>query len=110
MARTTKTGDILRRPPAMEPEDREKQLINLAVNLAEKKLRDGTASTPIIVHYLKLASPQHFTEREILERQRDLITAKTDSIRAEQHREEIYSEAIAAMMDYKPESSNDEDV
>ena len=43
-------------PAALTPEDRESQLIAAAVNLAEKQLRDGTASPSVITHYLRLAS------------------------------------------------------
>ena len=39
--------------PALTPEARENQLIALAVNLAEKQLREGTASSQVITHYLK---------------------------------------------------------
>ena len=39
--------------PALSPEARENQLVSLAVDLAEKKLREGTASSQVITHYLK---------------------------------------------------------
>ena len=42
--------------PALTPEARENQLIYLATNLAEQQLRDGTASSQVITHYLKLGS------------------------------------------------------
>ena len=45
-----------KRPPARTPEARENQLISLAVDLAEKQLSAGTASSQVITHYLKLGS------------------------------------------------------
>ena len=36
--------------PALTPEARENQLISLAVDLAERQLREGTASSQVITH------------------------------------------------------------
>ena len=62
--------------PATTPEARENQLIALAVDLAEKQLIEGTASSQVITHYLKLGSTKERIEREILEKQKALIEAK----------------------------------
>lgn len=85
---------------ALTPEARERQLINLAVDLAEQQLRDGTASAQVITHYLKLASRKEAIEEEILERQKELITAKTESLQTSKHIEEMYENALAAMKRY----------
>ena len=87
-------------PPAQDPVAREKQLINLAVDLAEKQLIDGTASPSVLTHYLKLASTRETVEREILEKQAKLITAKTDSISQAKDTEEMVKQAIDAMRTY----------
>lgn len=87
-------------PPAQDPVAREKQLINLAVDLAEKQLIEGTASPSVLTHYLKLASTRETVEREILERQAKLITAKTDSISQAKDTEEMVKQAIDAMRTY----------
>ena len=60
------SGNSRRQAPAETPEAREQQMINLAMNLAEKKLRDGTASNSIIVHYLKLGTARAEVEKEKL--------------------------------------------
>jgi len=52
--------------PALSPEARENQLVSLAVDLAEKQLRDGTATSQVITHYLKLGSTKEKIEKEIL--------------------------------------------
>ena len=87
-------------PPAQDPVAREKQLINLAVDLAEKQLIEGAASPSVLTHYLKLASTRETVEREILEKQAKLITAKTDSISQAKDTEEMVKQAIDAMRTY----------
>lgn len=89
------------RPPARTRKDREDELIGLAVDLAEKQLREGTASTQVIVHYLKLASPRSDLEREKLESENALLKVKADAIEAEQRTEEAYLAAIEAMRVYQ---------
>lgn len=87
-------------PPAQDPVAREKQLINLAVDLAEKQLIEGTASPSVVTHYLKLASTRESLEREILEKQAKLIAAKADSISQAKDTEEMVKQAIDAMRTY----------
>lgn len=95
--------------PAFTPEARENQLISLATDLAEKQLRDGSASSQVITHYLKLGSTRERIEKEILEKQRELITAKTESLRSQKHADELFAQALEAMRDYKGESMSDDD-
>lgn len=96
-----------RSQPAMSPEAREDQLIALAVDLAEKQLIEGTASAQVITHYLKLGSTKERLEKEILERQKDLITAKTEALQSAARVEELYKNALDAMRTYSG-SSKDE--
>lgn len=86
--------------PALTPEARENQLIYLATELAEKQLREGTASSQVITHYLKMGSTKERIEKEILEKQKDLITAKTESLQSAKRMEELYTNAINAMRKY----------
>ena len=92
--------------PALSEEAKECRLIALATNLAEKQLEEGTASSQVITHYLKLATTRERIEKEILERQKELIEAKTDSLRANQQLAELFSEAINAMKEYSSESED----
>lgn len=89
-----------RHPKALTPEAREEQLINLAVNLAEKQLMEGTASSQVITHYLKLASSKEKLEKQYLEQKVELAQAKTESIYDGRHIEELYENAINAMRSY----------
>ena len=86
--------------PALTPEARENQLISLAVDLAERQLIEGTASSQVITHYLKLATQKEKIEREILEEQKKLITAKTESIKSAEDSKKIYAEALEAFKKY----------
>lgn len=94
------TGDSKKIRPALTPEARENQLIYLATELAEKQLRDGTASSQVITHYLKLGSSKERLEKEILEKQKDLMTAKTEQLQSSKRIEELYANAISAMRKY----------
>jgi hypothetical protein len=72
-----------RRPPATTPEARENQLIALAVDLAEKQLSEGTASSQVISHYLKLGSTREQLEKQKLEKENELLKAKTEAIKSQ---------------------------
>ena len=89
-----------RRPPGTTPEARENQMIALAVDAAEKQLRDGTASSQVITHYLKLASPRETLERERLAKENLLVDAKIESMATQGELKELYVEAMAAMRRY----------
>jgi hypothetical protein len=91
--------------PATTPEARESQLVNAAVNLAEKQLQDGTASSAVIVHYLKLATARERLERELLEKNARLLDAKADSVVKERESEKVAKDAIEAMKSYSPGSN-----
>lgn len=90
--------------PAMSAEGRENQLIARAVDLAEQQLIDGTASSQVITHYLKLGSTKERIEKEILESKRDLIIAQTQNLKSMQRVEELYEEALNAMRRYSGQS------
>ena len=95
--------------PATTPEARENQLISLAVDLAEKQLLEGTASSQVITHYLKLGSTKERIEREILEKQKALIEAKTENLQSAKRIEELYTNAINAMKNYSGQNNSSED-
>jgi hypothetical protein len=96
--------------PALTPEARENQMIALAEKLAEEQLRNGTASSQIITHYLKLATVREQLEKENLKEDIKLKKAKTDAIESAQKMEELYAEAIKAMSMYGGANANDEEI
>ena len=91
---------VQRSRPALTPEARENQLISLAVDLAEQQLRDGTASAQVITHYLKLGSTREKLGKEIMEKQKQLMEAKTEALQSNKHIEELYAKAIEQMQIY----------
>ena len=101
---------IPRQKPAETPEARENQMISYAVDLAEKQLREGTASAQVITHYLKLGTQKEKLEREKLQLEKDLLVAKTEALQSQKHVEELYAQAITAMQVYSGRITDDEDV
>lgn len=94
--------------PALTPENREQQLISLAVDLVEKRLREGTASSQETTHFLKLATTKAKIEKEILEKQRDLIVAKTETLQSQKRSEELFADAIKAFRGYSGQGNTEE--
>lgn len=92
--------EVKRTRPAMTSDARETEMISLAEALAERQLREGTASSQVITHYLKLGSSKARIEKEILEKQKELVSAKTESLQSATRVEELYTEAINAMRVY----------
>ena len=98
--RVSQTDKVIRGRPGLTPEAREGQLVSLAINLAEEQLRNGTASSQVITHYLKLGSTKEKLEREKLERENELLRAKAKALESQEKTEELYREAIKAMKLY----------
>ena len=94
------TNSKLSQKPAATPEARENQLIAAAVNLAEKQILEGTASSQVITHFLKLGSSKERIEKEKIQKQVDLLGAKTEYIQSTKRMEELYEEAIRSMRVY----------
>ena len=109
MAKVTKSGSSKPRRPALSPEARENQMISMAHDLAEKQLQEGTASSQVITHFLKLGSTKERIEKEILEKQKELISAKTEALQSAKRIEELYSEAIAAMKRYSGQGGSSDE-
>jgi hypothetical protein len=89
-----------RRSPATTPEARENQLIAAAVDLAEKQIAEGTASSQVISHYLKLGSSRERLEQERLARENELLQAKAEAMASAKRVEELYETALNAMRSY----------
>lgn len=99
-----------RRRAATTEEGREAQLVNLATDLAERQLTEGTASSQVITHYLKLGSSREKLEQERLRSENDLLKSKVEALASAQRVEELYSRALNAMRSYagqEPEEFDD---
>lgn len=108
MAKVQSSNSPRPRRPAITPEARENQMIALAVDLAEKQLQEGTASSQVITHYLKLGSMREKLERERLEEENKLLRAKTKAIEDQKEMKEIYLDALKAMQRYSGNGDHDE--
>ena len=101
--------ETVKRPPAITVEAREEQLIALAVNLAEKQLIEGTASSQVITHYLKLGSSKERLEKQLLAEQVKATEAKTEALKSAKRVEELYAGALRAMREYSGQDNEPED-
>lgn len=106
MAKRNSESAARRQRPALDPDNRENQLISLAMDVAEQQMRDGTASPQLISHFLKLGSSRNRYEMRKLQREVDLLEAKKESLESAQRVEAMYAEAMAAFKSY----SGDEEV
>lgn len=93
--------------PGLTPEAREQQLIALAYDAAEQQLLNGTASSQVITHFLKIGAIREQKELEKLEIEKELLMEKKRSLESQQRTEELFQEAIAAMRKYSGNGSDD---
>lgn len=102
------SGSAKRGRPALDPEARENQLINLAVDLAEQQLREGTASSQVITHFLKLGTTRAELEKEKLRKENKMMEAKTKAYESADEMKVLYENAIKAMRNYSGYGDPDE--
>lgn len=86
--------------PSMTSVGRENELINAAYNLAEQRIRDGTASDTMLSHFLKMGSRQSALDYKIKELEMELVAAKTEALRSQKRAEDKFTAAIEAMKRY----------
>lgn len=94
--------------PALSPEARENQMIALAVDLAEHQLREGTASSQVICHFLKLGTTRAELEKEKIKRENKVLEAKAKAIESAEEMKVLYDNAIKAMRNYAGYGDPDE--
>jgi hypothetical protein len=104
-----KRPDRRKRRPANTEKGREDQLISLAVDLAEKQIIEGTASSQVITHFLKLGSSREKLEQERLRGENEVLKAKVEAMASAKRIEELYSEALSAMKAYAGQDPLEED-
>jgi hypothetical protein len=95
--------------PATSPEGRENQLIALATDLAESRLRDGTASAQEITHFLKMGSPREQMERLKMDYESKLLEARAENITSMGRMEELTDKALRAFRQYAGQPDEDDD-
>lgn len=93
------------RAPATTPEGRENQLVSAAIDLAENQIQNGTASSQVITHFLKLGSTRERLEQQRLEHENELTRVRIEAIESQKRVEELYMEALQAMRSYSGDLS-----
>ena len=86
--------------PALTPEARENQMISLAMDLVEQRLLNGTASSQETTHFLKLGTAKEKLERERLEKENELLKAKTEAVKEEPVKAEVKTENEVSKPDF----------
>ena len=99
-----------RRRPATTEEGRENQMVSLAIDLAEKQMIEGTASSQVITHYLKLGSSREKLEQARIEHENLMLQAKAEQMASQQHAEELYADAMKAFRQYSGQDDGEEEV
>ena len=94
--------------PASTPEAQEQYMINLAMTLVEKRLREGTASSAETTHFLKLATMKADLEKKKLEEENKLLRAKTETLEAAKDSKEMYENVLKAMNKYNGMGDDEE--
>ena len=101
MARVrARVEDKRRRKPATSPEGREIEIAADAYDLAEEQIQQGTASSQVITHFLKMGSTRERLEQQRIEHENELLQVKRQAIESQQRIEELYLDAIQAMKSY----------
>ena len=98
------------RKPAASLEERENRMVAAAMDLAEKQLLEGTASAQVITHFLKIGSSKERLERDIMGKQKDLISAKTQAYKSADEQLNMYKNAMRAMGIYSGEDDPGDDI
>lgn len=95
------------RRPATTQEGEENQVIAMAYDLAKKQLSDGTASSQVITHFLKLGTEKEQLEKQKLREENALLRAKVEGIASGKRVEEMYEKALNAMRMYQGQDPED---
>jgi len=83
-------------------EAREQEITNHAYDLAEKQILDGTASSQVVTHFLKMGSTRELVEQERLRGQIEVDRVKAEQLEGQKRIEELYVNAIEAFGRYSP--------
>jgi dihydroxyacetone kinase DhaKLM complex PTS-EIIA-like component DhaM len=83
--------------PASYAEAREQELVGLAYDAVEERIRSGKASAMELVYFLKIGSARERLDTQATVRDMQLKQAKIDNLKSAESKEKLYSEAVAAM-------------
>lgn len=87
--------------PASTAEGRINQIISQVVDLAERQIAEGTVSSQVMAHFLKLSTARENLELRKLESEVELQKAKIEAMGSAKVMQDLYENAIAAMRMYQ---------
>lgn len=99
MGKRPKEEPVYRKATTVE--GREAQCIALAYDLAEQRLREGTATAQEVVHFLRMGSPSERKKQDLTDKQIEVLVKKAEAYDSAKRVEELYSEAISAVTRYR---------
>lgn len=109
MARERAAKGVRHSRPATSPEERENQLASAAYDLAEDQIENGTASSQVITHFLKMGSTRERLEQERMRHEVELMEVKKEQLEGQKRVEELYLNALEAMRGYSGLGQSDDD-
>lgn len=97
-----------KRSRSRTPKGKENYLISLAIEMVEEQLLNGTASSQVLTHFLKLATTKEKLENEKLRSDLRVAEAKIKAIQSADEIKELYNKALQAMNRYSGGEEIDE--
>lgn len=97
------------RRPATTAEGRENQLIALALDVVERQMTEGSVSSQVLLHFLKLATGREKLEQQRLQNENLLLSAKVEQISSANDQKELYAAALKAMKAYSGQEDEEDD-
>lgn len=98
--------------PPINDEALETKLVSLAFSQAKTEMEEGTASSQIVTHFLRLGSLKAKVELEKLELENRLLEEKIQAEQSGQKLNEMFGEVLAALKSYSyaPPGDSDENL
>jgi len=107
--KSTESGQETKLRPALSPEAWENRQIYLANRLAEQQLMDGTASSQVITHFLKLGTVKAQYEVEKLKAETAKAEAQAEAIKAGKRDAELLEKAMKCFSLYRGKENEDDE-
>lgn len=95
--------------PALTPEARENQIFGLAMDLIEQRIKDGTATSQETTAIVREFSRKKALEMEKLEKENELLRAKTEAINSQKESRADYKKVLEAMGIYNGHDPMEDD-
>jgi hypothetical protein len=95
--------------PGRTIEARENQIISLAYDLVEDRIKKKTATSQEVSHFLKMGSVSAQLEKTKLQKENELLEAKTEALKSQKRVEELYANAMKAFRSYSGQEENPDD-